>query len=124
MTIVEKIIERQYGFTVETVKRLKTGAGSDAYLIETGEGNYILKDITVNEMNNPKTEPALVQFLQSKGIPVALFVRNKHGGYVYENEGKIYHLQNYIEGETLELNSAPEWFMTQSAQMLGKIHRA
>jgi len=121
--MIEKMIKEQYGLRAESVKRLETGAGSNTYFIETGKGKYILKDIAVNEMNNPKAEPELVGFLQSKGIPVALFVKNRRGGYVFEEAGKIYHLQNYIEGETLELNSAPDWFLTQSAQMLGRIHQ-
>ena len=31
-------------------------------------------------------------------------------------------LQNFIEGEILQVNTAPNWFMKESAKILGEIH--
>lgn len=89
---IEDLLRQQYRLTVSGVKRLNTGAGSDAYLIETDQGKYIFKDISVNEMNNPKMEPRLSAILLDKGIPAARFIKNRESEYVTEDKGKVYHL--------------------------------
>lgn len=48
----------------------------------------------------------------------------KNGEYVVKADKMQFHIQEFIEGKTLEVNTAPDCFLEQSAQTLGKIHNA
>ncbi|MCI7351543.1 MAG: aminoglycoside phosphotransferase family protein [Ruminococcus sp.] len=48
----------------------------------------------------------------------------KHGGVSADDSGRVFHVQKFIEGKVYEPNSAPDWLMKESAEMLGKIHTA
>ncbi|MCK5738965.1 aminoglycoside phosphotransferase family protein, partial [bacterium] len=114
----------KYGFNVLKIKRIDTGAGSNVYYVQTNKGQYIFKNITKNDMNFPQNEPMLLHELSKNGIPVARLIKTIDGEYVWNDEhGEVYHMQEYISGETIDLNKAPDWFMPQSANLLGKIHK-
>ena len=42
--------------------------------------------------------------------------------YHVETEDFQFHVQEFIEGVMLKENTAPEWFLEKSADILGKIH--
>ena len=48
------------------------------------------------------------------------FLKSKEDNYVVKTSEFQFTVQHYIEGETLLVNSAPEWFMNKSADFLGK----
>lgn len=48
----------------------------------------------------------------------------KHGGVSADDSGRVFHVQKFIEGKVYEPNSAPDWLMKESAEILGKIHTA
>lgn len=48
----------------------------------------------------------------------------KHGGVSADDSGRVFHVQKFIEGKVYKPNSAPDWLMKESAEMLGKIHTA
>ena len=74
-------------------------------------------------MNNPLIEPELCSFLSNKGLPVSEFVQNRQGEYLSEDDnGKLFHLQKFVEGTSYELNCAPEWLLVEMPKTLGKIH--
>lgn len=93
------------------------------HLVETATGKYVLKCVAENDAY-VRNEPAIADFLKKYSIPIADYIKTKDNYYLWQYDGKIYHLQRFIEGETLAFNKAPDWFMAQSAQLLGKIHSA
>ena len=122
--LIKNIIHTNYGMRVVETTKLLTGAGSDTYTLLTGCGKYILKNANISEMNNPQNEPALCGHLRSKGLPVSEFIRSINGNFITACNGKHYHLQKFVEGKSYKWNSAPDWLLRESAQMLGKIHAA
>lgn len=123
MEEIIQFLEKQYQLTVMNVKRLTTGVGGDTYLVTALQGRYVFKIVDVSDINRPESEPSLCYYLVKNGIPVSKFIPNTAGRYVLEYENRYCHLQQYIEGNTLEMNSATEWFMQQSPLLLGNIHR-
>jgi Ser/Thr protein kinase RdoA (MazF antagonist) len=122
--MIKELIHTQYGITVQDYIKLSVGAGSNTYIINSDAGKYVLKNPSPESMNNPLNEPPLCEFLNSKGIPVSEFIKNKSGRCVWEKNGNTYHMQKFVEGNNYKICSAPDWLMQESAKMLGKIHTA
>lgn len=120
--MIEKILQDWYQISPQEITKMGIGAGSDTYVITAGEEQFVLKFSSKSDINNPELEPELCNFLLKKGIPVCEFILNKSGHYIGEEKEKIFHLQRFIKGKTYGWNEAPDWFMKESAQMLGKIH--
>ena len=122
--MLEKLINENYDIDVSLITKITGGWHSDVYLVEAGYNKYILKNIPVHGTNHPEDEGIITNFLLNNGIKVSELLLNKNNKYVcYDDGGKQYHLQKYVDGTTFELNSAPDWFMKKSAQILGKTHR-
>ena len=124
MSQIQEIVKRQYDIDVWECKKLTAGAGSNTFFLATDAGKYILKNANANEANNPQNEPALCEHLSKKGLPVSEFIRNIHGEYLWTHGGGRYHMQKFIEGETLEWHTAGKALLDASAQTLAKIHVA
>lgn len=123
--MIKEILSDKYGLVADTIEKTSVGAGSDTYFISSGNNKYVLKFPADSQMNTPKLEPDLCDYLIKKGLPVCQFIRNRDGRFISSDDtGRIFHLQKYIEGKMYEWNTAPEWLLRQSAQMLGKIHTA
>ncbi len=122
---MNNLIKKKYGFEVTQIRNIDTGAGSNVYYIKTNRGQYIFKNITISNTNTPQNEPMILDALSEYGIPVARLIKTVDNEYVWKDErGEVYHMQEYIDGVTLDLNAAPNWFMGQSANMLGRTHKA
>lgn len=123
---MEKLLREKYGLTPPfEIKKSDVGAGSDTYFITNSEGRFVLKFPSSSEINHVENEPAICEHLLQKGLPVCRFIKNKNGKYISKDErGRIFHLQHFIDGTVYELNGAPGWLLTDSAEMLGKIHCA
>lgn len=107
------------------IQKSEVGAGSDTYFISCEQGKYVLKFPCTSEINHAENEPALCEYLLAKGVPACRFIKNKSGEYIGKDEsGRIFHLQQFIEGKVFDLNCAPDWLLEQSARMLGRIHLA
>ena len=120
---MEKEICKQYGFDDVVLSRILTGVGGLTYLVETNCGKYILKGVPCSD-HYIKNEPHIAEFLKTKGIPVANYIKNRHGEYLWLYDGNLYHMQQFVDGEVFPFNEAPDWFMGESAETLGKIHGA
>ncbi|MDP4146058.1 MAG: phosphotransferase [Bacillota bacterium] len=121
----KRIIEDNYGIgSIKEIKPILEGASSECFHIITEKGEYLFKDIEMIFMNHPDKEPLINSALSEKGIPVSKFCKTKAGEYLGQHMGHTFHLQSFIKGKVLELNKAPEWFMEDSAVMLGRIHKA
>lgn len=118
-------LKRLYGLEITDVQKSTVGAGSDTYFVACSKGRYVVKFPSVSEINNPDFEPALCEFLLSKGISVSEFLKNLNGRYLSADEnGRIFHVQKFIDGKVYALNTAPKWLLRESAALLGKIHTA
>ena len=116
-------IYKQYGLDITEISESKFGAGSITYFIKTDKGNYVVKYFTENSMNHPENEFNLCSFLRQKGIPASKIIKNCAGDPISVDEnGRRYHVQEFIEGITYDYHEAPVWLMEESAKLLGKIH--
>ena len=119
------LLKSFYGLEVLNIQKSTVGAGSDTYFVTCTDGKYVVKYPASSEINHPEFEPELCEYLLQKGIPVCRFLRNKYGTFLTNDEtGRQFHVQRFIEGKVYDLNTAPGWLLTESAQMLGKIHAA
>ncbi len=116
-------IYKQYGIDVTEISESKFSAGSITYFTKTDTGKYVVKYFTENSMNHPENEFKLCSFLRQKGFPVSKIVKNRMGDDISVDEnGRRYHVQEFIEGITYDYHEAPEWIMKESVKLLGKIH--
>lgn len=114
-----------YGLEIESVEMSEFGAGSLTYIVSCKNVKYVVKYSSENGMNHPEIEPDLCSYLIEQGIPACQFVENQQGQMLSTDEnGRRFHVQRFITGSTYTYNKAPEWFMNQSAEMLGRIHKS
>lgn len=112
-----------YGLEPALIERSSVGAGSDTYFVTCADGKYVVKFPALSEINHPGAEPELCEYLNCQGIPCCHFLRNNTGNFLSTDaNGRLFHVQKFIEGRLYGLNEAPDWLLIQSAQMLGKIH--
>ena len=122
---MKQLLKEKYGFDLIYLEKSAVGAGSDTYFVTDIEGKYVVKYPASSEINHPEAEPELCEYLLSKRIPVCQFRRNHDGHFLTTDDfGRQFHVQRFIEGKMYDLNTAPDWLLTESAQMLGKIHTA
>lgn len=122
---IGEIIEKNYDIgIIKEITPILEGASSECFHIITEDREYLFKDIDMIFMNHPDKEPLINNLLSKNGIPVSEFYKTNNGEYLLEYSGHTFHLQSFIKGKILEVNTAPEWFMKESAEMLGKIHKA
>ncbi len=122
---ITKILYDSYGLKVTAAKKSSVGAGSDTWFVTCEDGKYVVKFPSESSINNPELEPKLCEFLLEQGIPVCQFIKNKAGQYVSADEqGRIFHVQKFVEGTMYDWHEAPDWLLTESAAMLGKFHTA
>lgn len=115
----------QYGLEVLRMEKSSVGAGSDTFFVTCADGKYVVKYPAASDINHPEAEPELCEYLNAHGIPACQFIKNRDGHFLTTDEsGRQFHVQRFIEGKMYDLNAAPDWLMSESAQMLGKIHTA
>lgn len=118
-----ELLREQYGLEVLEMERSGVGAGSDTWFVTCRDGKYVVKYPAVSEINHPEQEPQLCDWLLERGIPVCRFLKNREGQYLSKEEGgRVFHMQEFFDGKQFELNTAPQWLLTESARMLGRIH--
>ena len=122
---MENLLKQNYDINIKNIKKTMVGAGSDTYFVECSDAKYVVKFPETNEMNNPKAEVKVCELLRDKGISVSRFIKNKQGEYITKDgNGRLFHVQEYIDGTLYDWNKAPDWLLTESAELLGKIHTA
>lgn len=122
---IELILLNEYNLEVLAVTKSSVGAGSDTWFVTCRDGKYVMKYPCESEINHPEQEALLGEYLNQRGIPVCQFVKNKKGEYItFDDKGRLFHVQRFIEGHTYDWHTAPKWLMTEMSQLLGKIHTA
>lgn len=121
---IGEIVRENYDIgNIKEINEILEGASSECFHIITEEHEYLFKDIEKTFMNHPHKEPLINSVLLEQGIPVSEFYKTENGEYLLEYLGHTFHLQSFIRGEILKVNTAPKWFMKESAEALGKIHK-
>lgn len=122
---IEDLIKKNYNIgNIKEINKVLEGASSECFHIITENKEYILKDVEMIFKNHPEDEPLINNILLKRGVCVSEFYKNKENKYLLEYHGHTFHLQSFIRGKILEVNTAPPWFMKESAEILGKIHKA
>jgi hypothetical protein len=75
-------------------------------------------------MNYPENEDIVLSTLKEDGIPVPQIYRTANGQSVICEGNKKYHMQTFFDGMIYKYNTAPEWLLYDSAEMLGKIQNS
>ena len=112
-----------YDIEIETMEPTENGAGGLSYLVTAGEGKYVVKYPSDNEMNHPDVEIKVCGMLLERGIPACKFIPNKQGKMLSTDEsGRRFTVQEFYEGTTYAYNEAPCNMQKESAILLAKIH--
>ena len=121
---LRRLTMEHYRIEVQQIALLDAHFGTEIYVLQAVDGGkYILKQLPV-QWGNMESEGRISEFLSACGIPVPKLLRTRGGAYSVTNGETHFHVRPFIEGETPELNSAPDWLLRKSAQMLGRIHSA
>lgn len=120
--MLTEIITTNYDLEIKSIKCIDEHFGTAIFLIEASCGQYLLKTFHL-EQENIENEGHITEYLHQNGIPVAKILKTIHGTYMTKTAEMQFHIQEFIQGETLAVNTAPDWFLEKSAQMLGKIQR-
>lgn len=120
-TIIETVKEK-YGIDVTDIKQLDRGS---ANLYSLNNNKYILKEFqskyTRDEINK---EIAIINHLKRDNLLVPEYIVTLDNQYSFIYKEKIITLQKFIDGYTMESNTANYDQMIESARELGKIVRS
>ena len=119
--MLNKLITENYNMKVKSISLIDSHFGTEIFLTETDKGKFVVKTLPLY-MNGMENEGYITSFLYNKGINVAQLLKSNNGQYHVKTSEMQFHVQNFIEGKTLPVNTAPEWFLQKSAHVLGKIH--
>lgn len=112
------LIKDNFNLKVSDIELLDKHFGTELYLINTNAGKYIVKVLPLY-MKNVKNEGELTEYLYNHGLKVARFLKSKNDTYVVKNNEFQLTVQQFIEGDSLSVNTAQDWFISKSADFLG-----
>ncbi len=115
----KNIIENNFNLRVCDIQLLDKHFGTELYLINTDAGKYIVKALPLY-MENVKNEGDLTEYLYNHRLKVARFMKSKDDTYVAKTPELQFTVQQFIEGQSLSVNTAPDWFISKSAEFLGQ----
>lgn len=113
------LIENNYDLKVSDMKLLDKHFGTEIYVVDADTQRYIVKVLPLY-FENIDIEGFVTDYLYNHGHKVARLLKSRDGSYVIRAPEFQFTVQEYIEGSTLPVNSAPEWFLEKSADFLGK----
>jgi Ser/Thr protein kinase RdoA (MazF antagonist) len=119
--MLNKLITENYDMEVKSISLIDSHFGTEVFLAETNKGKFIVKKLPLY-VKGIENEGYITNFLYNKGINVAQLLKTNNGQYHVKTSEIQFHVQDFIEGKTLSVNTAPEWFLQKSARILGKIH--
>lgn len=113
------LLKGNYNLDVSGLTLLDSHFGTGIYVADAGVKRYIVKTLPLY-FENIEQEGHITEYLRAHGLKTAGILKSTAGGYVVKTADFQFTVQEYVEGETFALNGAPEWFMEQSAEYLGK----
>jgi len=114
-----QIVNDNFGIKADNIKLISNHSGSIAYLIVSKCGKYVLKKTGHN--GHRESGGLLTEYLCNNGIRVAKLFRTVNDEFAFCDNHYQYTLQEFIDGEQIPLNSAPDWFMQKYVKTLGEI---
>lgn len=121
-TMIRDFITAHYDLHPTDIEKLDLGS-ANCFKISCDEGEFFLKEFQSKfDMESIKREIAVCDILKST-IPTSVFVQNKQGEVVCQENGHIFHLQKYITGTVFQQHSYPPSKLNQEAIMLARIHQ-
>lgn len=119
--MISNIVELNYDLKILNIKLLDSHFGTEIFKIDTDKGKYIVKTLPLH-MTISENEGLITEYLYNNGIKVARQLKSRCGEYVVKTADVQLTVQDFIEGETFAVNTAPDWFMKKSAEALGRIN--
>lgn len=119
--MLSKLISDNYTLELKELKLIDSHFGTKIFLAQTNKGKYIVKTLPSGS-EDMENEGHITEYLYNNGISVPRLLKTNIGTYHVETEKFQFHIQEFIEGETLKVNTAPEWFLEKSANIIGKVH--
>ena len=119
---VKNFVESTYGFRPETVKKLDTGSANCFQIWANGNG-FFLKEFQEKFNRAALEREVRVCALVSEVIPTSRFIPSLNGDVIYEFGGRLFHLQQLLEGRIYPQNQFDQPLLVQEAETLAKIHR-
>ena len=121
----EKIIDivtNDYGLLgIIQINYINRGT-SNIFQVIVNNKKYILKEFnSERKIEYIEKEINIINFLSTKGISVPRYIQLKNGEYYTKYQDRIIIMQEFIEGEVLEDNSANHEQLIKSAKLLGKL---
>lgn len=117
----QTVIENHYDLQVSGIKLLDSHFGTEIHAVNTDKGKYIVKTLPLYVVN-VENEGYVTEYLHKHGIKVARLLKSKTGEYAVKTAKMQFTVQEFIEGETFTVNTAPDWFMEKSAEILGRVN--
>jgi Predicted aminoglycoside phosphotransferase len=120
--LIQSIAEN-YGLNVKSLTLIDSHFGTEIYLLKSDGGDFIVKSLPMYA-DGIFAEGDVTEHLHNSGINVARLLKTADGKYAVRTDELQYHVQDFIHGETLAVNTAPDWFMEHEADALGRIHKS
>lgn len=118
ITLID-VVKEKYGIDVTKIQKLDRGS---ANLYSLNDDKYILKEFqskyTQEEINK---EIEIINHLRKDDLAVPEYIITKDKEYSFIYQEKIITMQKFIDGYTMESNTASYEQMIESATVLGKI---
>lgn len=122
---IRRLIKDRYNISnIQDIIHIDNSS-ANCYHIICNDKKYFFKEIQSNySLEKVQNECNINNFLKERNIPTTEFYKTLNGEYTWEYKKHVFHLQQYIDGKTYKMNTAPEWLINNSAIFLGKIHNA
>lgn len=117
----QKFIEKNFCLSISDMSLLDCHFGTEIFIASTKYGRLIVKKVPCC-MKGVENEGHITSFLCGKGIKVPRFFQTTNGEYAAHTENHQFTVQEFIDGQTFSVNSAPDWLLDQSAEILGNIN--
>jgi thiamine kinase-like enzyme len=123
MILLEKIINDNYGIKIKSINLITQHFGREMFLANTENGKYFVKTLSTDDPQDIEKVGNITEFLHNNGVKVAKLLKTNKGVYNLISNDRQIHLQEFIEGETVEINTASDWLLDKSADILGQIQK-
>jgi len=117
------LVQRHYDLPdVLQVTPIATGSATCRKITTVG-GAFILKEFPARYTpGDVRHEPVLNRYLAERGFPVGFFLATREGPFIWVYRDRVFHLQEYVEGNIAAQNQAPPWLLSASGRLLGRLH--
>lgn len=116
------VVKKNYNIDIYKIDKLDRGS---ANLYSLNENKYIFKEFQTKYTEDEiEKEITIINHLRSDGIPVPEYIQTLNGKYNLLYKDRIIIMQKYIDGYTMDSNTANDEQMMESAEYLGKIVRS